>query len=61
MKPKVAVADFKRVLALEPRNDLARTQLDATQKLIRRVEFEKAIETEEEGGNQRDEEDAGVL
>ena len=48
LKPKVAVADFKHVLALEPKNDLARTQLDATQKLIRRVEFEKAIEMEEE-------------
>ena len=48
LQPKLAVADFKRVLALEPRNDIARSQLDVTQKLIRRVEFEKAIEMEEE-------------
>ncbi|KAL5523591.1 hypothetical protein ACEPAG_7764 [Sanghuangporus baumii] len=48
LKPKLAVADFKKVLALEPSNALARSQLDTTQKLIRRTEFEKAIELEEE-------------
>ncbi|KAL5507514.1 PPT1 [Sanghuangporus vaninii] len=48
LKPKLAVADFKKLLALEPSNALARSQLDTTQKLIRRTEFEKAIELEEE-------------
>ncbi|EJD02809.1 protein phosphatase 5 [Fomitiporia mediterranea MF3/22] len=48
LKPKLAVTDFKKVIALEPNNALARTQLDTTQKLIRRTEFEKAIEMEEE-------------
>ncbi|KAH8119284.1 protein phosphatase 5 [Phellopilus nigrolimitatus] len=48
LKPQVAVADFKKVLALEPKNALARSQLETTQKLIRKAEFEKAIEMEEE-------------
>ncbi|KAF8497632.1 protein phosphatase 5 [Gautieria morchelliformis] len=43
-RPQKAVTDFKKVLALEPQNKLARTQLEATQKLIRKVEFEKANE-----------------
>ncbi|KAF8520454.1 phosphoprotein phosphatase [Hysterangium stoloniferum] len=47
-RPQKAVIDFKKVLALEPQNKLARQQLDATQKLIRKAEFEKAIEVEEE-------------
>ncbi|KAI6110627.1 phosphoprotein phosphatase [Pisolithus croceorrhizus] len=47
-KPQMAVLDFKKVLALEPRNDTVRAQLTATQKLVRKIEFEKAIETEEE-------------
>jgi hypothetical protein len=34
--------------ALDPKNALAKTQLDATQKLIRRVEFEKAIDAGEQ-------------
>lgn len=41
-RPQKAVTDLKKVLALEPQNKLARTQLEATQKLIRKVEFEKA-------------------
>ncbi|KAF8639532.1 hypothetical protein AX17_001437 [Amanita inopinata Kibby_2008] len=48
LKPQAAVADFKKVLLLEPKNETVRTQLVATQKLIRRIEFEKAIELEEE-------------
>ncbi|KAJ3490364.1 hypothetical protein NLI96_g1484 [Meripilus lineatus] len=48
LKLKQAIADFKRVLALEPRNNLVKTQLDTTQKLLRKAEFEKAIEMEEE-------------
>ncbi|KAI6026160.1 phosphoprotein phosphatase [Pisolithus microcarpus] len=47
-KPQMAVLDFKKVLALEPRNDTVRAQLTATQKLVRKIEFEKAIEMEEE-------------
>lgn len=41
MKYKAAIADFKRVLQFEPKNDLVRTQLDATQKIHRKSEFEK--------------------
>ncbi|KAI0081320.1 protein phosphatase 5 [Panus rudis PR-1116 ss-1] len=48
MKYKQAIADFKKVLALEPKNDLVRTQLESTQKIMRKVEFEKAIEVEDE-------------
>ncbi|TDL26240.1 protein phosphatase 5 [Rickenella mellea] len=48
MKPQLAVADFKKVLVLDPGNKLARSQMETTQKLIRRIEFEKAIEMEEE-------------
>lgn len=47
-KPQMAVLDFKKVLALEPRNDTVQAQLTATQKLVRKIEFEKAIEMEEE-------------
>ena len=48
LKHKQSVLDFKQVLILEPQNSIARSQLEATQKLIRRIEFEKAIEVEEE-------------
>lgn len=41
MKYKQAIADLKKVLQFEPKNDTVKTQLDATQKLLRRVEFEK--------------------
>jgi hypothetical protein len=41
MKYQLAVADFKKVLALEPHNDTVRSQLVSTQKLIRKIEFEK--------------------
>lgn len=47
-KPQLAVADFKKVVALEPRNTVVQSQLTATQKLVRRIEFEKAIEVEGE-------------
>ncbi|KAJ3829954.1 phosphoprotein phosphatase [Lentinula raphanica] len=43
-----SISDFKKVLALEPKNDIVRTQLQATQKLFRKLEFEKAIELEGE-------------
>lgn len=42
MRPKAAVADFKKVVSLEPKNTTAKAQLDSTQKLVRRLEFEKA-------------------
>jgi serine/threonine-protein phosphatase 5 len=48
LKPQLAVADLKKVLALEPQNAQVRKELESTQKLIRKIEFEKAIEVEEE-------------
>ena len=36
-----AVADFKKLLALEPHNETVRGQMLATQKLIKKIEFEK--------------------
>jgi serine/threonine-protein phosphatase 5 len=44
-KPQLAVADFKKVVALEPRNTIVQSQLTATQKLVRRIEFEKVCLT----------------
>jgi hypothetical protein len=41
-KFQAAVADFKKILQLEPKNDTVRAQLNATQKLVRKIEFEKA-------------------
>ncbi|KAF9653816.1 protein phosphatase 5 [Thelephora ganbajun] len=48
LKPQLAIGDFKKVLAIEPHNKSIKQQLEATQKLVRRIEFEKAIEREEE-------------
>ncbi|OJT10453.1 Serine/threonine-protein phosphatase 5 [Trametes pubescens] len=50
LRYKQAIADFKKLLALEPQNQLVRMQMDSTQKILRKVEFEKAsaIEMEEE-------------
>ncbi len=48
LKPQLAVADLKKVLAVEPQNAQVRKELESTQKLIRKIEFEKAIEMEEE-------------
>ncbi|KAI0695456.1 phosphoprotein phosphatase [Cytidiella melzeri] len=48
LKYKQAIADFKKLIQLEPGNQLVRTQLDSTQKMVRKTEFEKAIEMEEE-------------
>lgn len=48
LKPHHAIADLKKVLALEPQNAQVRKELESTQKLVRRIEFEKAIEVEEE-------------
>jgi serine/threonine-protein phosphatase 5 len=41
LKPQLAIGDFKRVLAIEPHNKSVKQQLEATQKLVRRIEFEK--------------------
>ncbi|KAH9832170.1 phosphoprotein phosphatase [Rhodofomes roseus] len=48
LKYKQAIADFKKVLSLEPNNQLVRQQLDSTTRIMRKSEFEKAIEMEEE-------------
>ncbi|KZT08357.1 protein phosphatase 5, partial [Laetiporus sulphureus 93-53] len=48
MRYKLAIADFRKLLALEPQNQLVRQQMDSTQKILRKAEFEKAIEMEEE-------------
>lgn len=42
MRPKAAISDFKKVVSLEPGNKIAKQQLESTQKLVRRLEFEKA-------------------
>jgi hypothetical protein len=41
LRPTAAVPDFKMALEIEPGNRAIREQLDATRKLIRRIEFEK--------------------
>ena len=41
LKYQQAIADFKKVVKLEPKNDLVKTQLASTQKLVRKIEFEK--------------------
>ncbi|KAJ7902034.1 phosphoprotein phosphatase [Mycena olivaceomarginata] len=48
LKPQAAVADFRKVLVIEPKNETVRGQLVATQKLIRKIQFEQAIEVEGE-------------
>ncbi|BGP17335.1 hypothetical protein JCM10213_007549 [Rhodosporidiobolus nylandii] len=48
LKPKAALVDLKKVVALDPSNATAKTQLDATQKLVRKLAFEAAIAGKEE-------------
>ncbi|KAI8457919.1 protein phosphatase 5, partial [Phakopsora pachyrhizi] len=48
MKPQLAIKDFKECLKYDPLNTAAKTQLDATVKLVRRLEFEKAIASQDE-------------
>ncbi|KAL7416209.1 Metallo-dependent phosphatase-like protein [Mrakia frigida] len=43
VKPRPAIADLKTVLRLDPANKEARKQLEATLKLVRKIEFEQAI------------------
>lgn len=47
LDPKSALPDLRTVLKIEPSNTTVRSQLDATSKLVRRLEFEKAIRVEE--------------
>ncbi|KAG8909541.1 hypothetical protein FRC01_006869, partial [Tulasnella sp. 417] len=48
IKPQLALADLKMVVKLDPSNKLGKAQLEATQKLIKRMQFEAAIEMGEE-------------
>lgn len=48
MKPQLAIKDFKKCMSLDPSNAAAKVQLDATTKLVRRLEFEKAIASQDE-------------
>ncbi|KAA1115501.1 hypothetical protein PGT21_036917 [Puccinia graminis f. sp. tritici] len=48
MKPQLAIKDFKKCMSLDPGNAAAKVQLDATTKLVRRLDFEKAIASEDE-------------
>lgn len=48
MKPKAAIVDLKKVLALDKNNLPAKQQLDSTQKLLRRLLFEAAISGKDE-------------
>ena len=41
LRPTDAVLSFKSALKLDPNNASIRSQLDATVKLVRRIEFEK--------------------
>lgn len=47
VQPRQAIADLRHLLTIDPRNKEAASQLDQTVKLIRRLEFEKAIATDE--------------
>lgn len=47
LDPKAALPDLRKVLSLEPQNATVKAQLDATVKLVRRLEFEKAIRVDE--------------
>ncbi|WFD44572.1 protein-serine/threonine phosphatase [Malassezia psittaci] len=46
LDPKAALPDLRKVLQLEPSNTTVKAQLDATVKLVRRLEFERAIRVE---------------
>ncbi|KIO19560.1 hypothetical protein M407DRAFT_82645, partial [Tulasnella calospora MUT 4182] len=48
IKPQLALADLRTVVKLDPSNKLGKAQLEATQKLIKRMQFEAAIEMGEE-------------
>jgi hypothetical protein len=40
-KHKTAIADFQKAIALQPKDDSVKKQLIATQKYIRKLDFEK--------------------
>lgn len=40
LKPQLALTDLKMVVRLDPNNALGKAQLEATQKLIKRMQFE---------------------
>ena len=46
MKPRVALKDFKLLAAKEPKNRDAALKLSECEKIVRRMQFEKAIESE---------------
>jgi serine/threonine-protein phosphatase 5 len=46
MKPRLALKDFKLLAAREPRNRDAALKLSECEKVVRRIQFEKAIESE---------------
>ena len=45
-KPKLALKDFKLLAAREPGNRDALAKLAECEKIVRRIQFEKAIESE---------------
>ena len=45
-KPKLALKDFKALAAREPGNKDAQMKLLECEKIVRRIQFEKAIESE---------------
>ena len=53
LRYKQAIADFKKLLTLEPQNQLVRMQLDSTQKILRKVEFEKVCNNLDGGKEDR--------
>jgi serine/threonine-protein phosphatase 5 len=46
MKPRFALKDFKLLAAKEPKNRDAALKLSECEKIVRRMQFEKAIESE---------------
>jgi len=45
-KPKLALRDFKNLVVREPNNRDALAKLSECEKIVRRIQFEKAIESE---------------
>jgi len=45
-KPRLALRDFKALVAREPNNKDAVAKLTECEKIVRRIQFEKAIESE---------------
>ena len=46
MKPRLALKDFKILAAREPANKDAQIKLSECEKIVRRIQFEKAIESD---------------